>query len=379
MAHSRMRRRSTGPHESAWLGWMGLACTAVFAFAACGTGQTVSGTGLGSTPSAPPTAIVEPASPATGPTSTISTAPSASANAVASGEEWISFQWAGSDEADAIILIRPDGTGRHQLVPDLAGKESHPDWSPDGQHIAFVHSTPSDRSELWVVDADGTDARMVASCDLPCNTFNYPDWAPDGGAIYYGFDSDAQPNAPPTTFGVGRYDIVTGTNSTVLTRKDGMTAEQPRISPDGKQVVYDRAPLDGTGGLALYVADLVGGPERRLTDPSLYASHPDWAGERIIFNTYDLGFFQDTTEAANLYSVAADGSDLRKLTAYGRNDTRATQPRVSPDGTTITYTQVDGPGWGTRRMAAVDLDGANRRWLTPEPLEATHPQLRPIP
>ena len=123
----------------------------------------------------------------------------------------------------------------------------------------------------------------------------------------------------------------------------------------------------------------MGGPERRLTDPTLYAAHPDWAGDRIIFNTYDLGFFQDTTEAANLYSIAADGSDLRKLTPYGRNDTRATQPRVSPDGTTITYTQVDGTGWGTRQMAAVDIDGGHRRWLTPEPVFGTHPQLRPIP
>ena len=179
-----------------------------------------------------------------------------------------------------------------------------------------------------MVDADGTDARMLASCDLPCNTFNYPDWAPDGGAIYYGFDSDAQPNEPPTTFGIGRYDIASGTNSTVLTRKDGMTAEQPRISPDGKQVVYDRGPLDDSGGLALYIADLVGGPERRLTDPTLYASHPDWAGDRIIFNTYDLGFFQDTTEAANLYSMAADGTDLRKLTAMAAT-TRAQHSRGS--------------------------------------------------
>ena len=185
----------------ACLGPMGLACAVVIAFAACGSGETMSGSGLGTTPDASPTAIVETASPASPAPGNVTPIPSANATVVAPGEEWISFQGAGSDGGDAIFLVRPDGTGRHQLVPDLAGEEIHPDWSPDGQQIAFVDFTPSDRSELWVIDADGTNARMLVSCDLPCNAWDYPDWAPDGSAIYHGTSSDAQPNAPPTTFG----------------------------------------------------------------------------------------------------------------------------------------------------------------------------------
>jgi len=60
------------------------------------------------------------------------------------------------------------------------------------------------------VDADGGNATKLVSCAAPCNTFNYPDWAPDGSAIYYGFDADPSPGAPPTTFGVARYDLATG-------------------------------------------------------------------------------------------------------------------------------------------------------------------------
>ena len=111
----------------------------------------------------------------------------------------------------------------------------------------------------------------------------------------------------------------------MLTRKDGMTAEQPRVSPDGTRVVYDRGDILGAGpGIALFVADLEGGPERQVTDWTTMAAHPDWVSDdRLIFNSYDLGFFQDTEEASNLYSVAADGSDLQQLTAFGRSDTRA--------------------------------------------------------
>jgi Tol biopolymer transport system component len=282
--------------------------------------------------------------------------------------------------ADGIFLVRPDGTGQHQLVSDLPGSQRHPDWSPNGEQLTFIQAPPGKPDELWMVDADGTDAKKLLSCDLPCNEFNYPDWAPDGTAIYYGLDADAKPDAPPTTFEVARFDIATGEVTTVLTRKDGQTAEQPRISPDGVHVVFDRGEVVGTTGMAIYVADLNGGPERRVTDPKLFGAHPDWSVDgRLVFNSYDLGFFQDTTEPANLYAMEADGTKLRALTAYGDHDTRATQPRFTPDGTGIVYTQVDGEGFGTRRLAFMNADGTGQRWLTPEPIEGTHPQLRPVP
>lgn len=128
---------------------------------------------------------------------------------VGAGEEWIVYQWmAGS--GDGIFLVRPDGTGHHQLVPDLAGSEIHPDWSPHGERIAFISVTPADRHELWVVDADGTNRSMLFSCDLPCNTVSYPDWVPDGAAIYYAMYANAPSDGPPTTFEVGRFDLGSG-------------------------------------------------------------------------------------------------------------------------------------------------------------------------
>lgn len=301
------------------------------------------------------------------------------ATAVVDGEEWLAYQWL-DGQGDGIYLVRPDGSGQHQLVPDLPGSEIHPDWSPDGRRIAFVRFTPDDRSELWVVEADGSDPRRLTGCDLPCNSFGYPDWTSDGTAIIFGQDAHATAERPPTTFQVARYDVETGDVSVVLSRTDGMTVEQPRVSPDGEHIVYlrFRDVLDNTKGSAIFVCDLAGGRERRLTPWRLQAAYPDWSVEDVlVFHTYDLGTWQDTSHAANLYTVAPDGSGLTRLTDHDEGEARATQPRWNPDGTGIVFTEVIGSGWGTRTAAFLGLEHASSP-LSGDPVVATHPTLRPV-
>jgi Tol biopolymer transport system component len=301
---------------------------------------------------------------------------------VGDGEEWLAYQWL-DQTGEGIYLARPDGSGLHQILTDMAGSEIHPDWSPDGQRIAFVRFTPEDQSELWVVNADGSGEELLASCERPCNSFGYPDWNADGSRIYFGQDANAGPSGIPSTFQVARLDLETREVEVVLTRQDTMTAEQPRISPDETQLVYTRFrnPADAFAGSAIFVADLEGGPEDRLTEWDAFGASPDWSpdGARIVFNTFDLGAFQDITTQVNLFTIKPDGSDTQRLTTYGENDTRATQPRYAPDGSGIVYTQVQGAGFGTRTATFLPLDGSASPWADYDPITATHPTLRPIP
>ena len=149
---------------------------------------------------------------------------------------------------------------------------------------------------------------------------------------------------PPSEFEIYRLDLSTGEATSVLRREDGMSVEFARISPDETWAVYVRARnlLSDDADPALFIGTLDGsGEERQLTDWSMHAAYPDWSGDNmIVFNSYDLRLFPETTEAANIYRINADGTDLVQLTDYGTNDTRATQPRWLSDGSGFVYTLV---------------------------------------
>ena len=294
--------------------------------------------------------------------------------AVGDDEAWIVYQWiAGS--GDGIYLVRPDGTGQHQLVPEADGSEIHPDWSPDGNRVAFVRQAPEGHTELWVVDADGTDAERLYSCELPCNEIHFPDWSPDGTSIYFSQSADVPPGEEiPRTFSIGRWELSAEAVSVVLSRDDGMIVEQARVSPDGATIAY-MAGGEEVGGTAIFTMPVEGGPETQLTEYEMFGAHPDWtpAGQ-IVFHTEILF---DPEQPGNLFVMDADGANLEQLTQQSENGQRAFQPRVAPDGSGIVFTREEPGGPSTRRMAFFEFGASEPVWLTPEPIAGTHAQLRP--
>jgi Tol biopolymer transport system component len=302
---------------------------------------------------------------------------------VLGGEPWIVYGTCvneGDGPCGAIFLMRPGGADPHRLVRVVDGSELRATWSPDGSRIAYIQSTADDHPELWVVDADGTAPTRLWRCDRPCNNIDSPDWAPDGGSIIFQYDGDVpDPDSPPTTFAIWRYDLATGEAGPVLTRTgDDLTVEQPRLSPDGTRVVYARYGIAEGTPSALFIADLQGGPERQLTDWDLYAAHPDWSvDDRIVFSSWELRFYPPGTAGGpqDIYTIRADGSDLQDLTNLDDSGLFAGQPRWTPDGTRITYTlrDADASFW----CAWIAADGSDRGKLAV--FGCGEPELRPTP
>ena len=316
--------------------------------------------------------------------SAVAQSPDPSDITVGDGEDWIVFQWDYPEKG--LYLIMPDGSGLHRLAPDLPGEHIHPTWAPDGQRIAFTSRDPGDA--IWIVNADGTEPELLYECKFPCVNAIAPDWSPDGGSIFFSTNE-----GPSGTFRLMRHDLASGTTSEVLSREREPTGEQARVSPDGRRVVYTRFDDLGTasgtpGSSAIFVADVAGGDERQLTDWEIHASHPDWGPDgTILFTTYDLSSSGGMDVPSDLYTIAPDGSELRRLTMLEEGVQRATQPRWTPDGTGVVFTLQEDPATipdgfpnkNARRLAWISPDGEGMRYATAEPVFGTHPEMRPVP
>jgi Tol biopolymer transport system component len=83
--------------------------------------------------------------------------------------------------AQNIYSILADGTGLTQLTRDLPSLPSglegafHPSWSPNGREIVFCRfpGATTNGASLFVMNADGTDVRLLAPTDLDQNA---PEW-----------------------------------------------------------------------------------------------------------------------------------------------------------------------------------------------------------
>ncbi|TCC18052.1 hypothetical protein [Kribbella speibonae] len=96
----------------------------------------------------------------------------------------------------------------------------------------------------------------------------------------------------------------------------------------------------------------------------------------IVFTTYDIGGYQSTDEASNLYTIRPDGSGRTAVTTFAPGAERATQPTWTADGRLL-FNQVAGTDDTTRSVALINTDGTGLRTVLDA--EAVGPDNRPHP
>jgi Tol biopolymer transport system component len=75
---------------------------------------------------------------------------------------------AGNDE---VYTIRLDGSGLQRLTWNTWEWDKHPSWSPDGSQIVFYSNRYTGRTQIWIMNADGSGQRNLSD-----NAYN--DWDP---------------------------------------------------------------------------------------------------------------------------------------------------------------------------------------------------------
>ncbi len=243
-----------------------------------------------------------------------------------------------------------DGSDPVRITKNVAGNDGDGlAWLPDGR-LAY-DTVSGGQLEIWTVNADGTDARpLIANGALNAG----PVATADGKYLVY-------MSTLSETVNVWRANL-DGSNPVQLTH--GSLDVEPRLSPDGKWVLYleaqtgslYRIPIDG--GEATVVREKRGdtgevSPDGKLImAPSLDEAKSRMILEIIPFDggdplyTFDLGeemrrphsspdgrfvtYVHEENDVENLWRIPLEGGEPEQLTRFDAD--RIQQFAWSPDG-----------------------------------------------
>jgi len=208
----------------------------------------------------------------------------------------------GCDGDIGIYTVRADGT-RLRAFFDPIGSDLA--WSPDGRTVSYLGRRSALKSDLRLMDIDGSNRRGLTAADV----------LPIGGV----------PTTPPTAW-----------------------------SPDGSRIYY----IDANQGISVIHRDNT--RRRRVVTTTPQTKIGQGIYRVIEFalspNGKLIAFCAGDGKNKNLYVVHADGSGLQKLANMSMD------PSWSPDGKWIAF---DGTPKGTRgQIWIVNSDGRNLRDLS---------------
>jgi hypothetical protein len=213
------------------------------------------------------------------------------------------------------------------------------DISPDGLRIVFQDAAEDER--IWLANLDGTALHQVQlpECGAGCRLLD-PVFDPTGTKIAF-----VKVDATTAVLATTDLTDVNHVISPLFGTNDASTApipEKPSWSPDGTRIAFDRTNWDGENptSVKISVVDLRTGRVTTLPIRLTFPGDPHWSpdGSRILLTDGPLSMqavpLGGAGRTAEVYSVAADGSDLRRITTTNGN---AITANYTPDGRVLYF------------------------------------------
>lgn len=160
-------------------------------------------------------------------------------------------------------LVVADRDGRHAAaITDSTAGWFNVAWSPAGDRIAVTRLDSTRTLDVWVMDADGTNAHPVAHFDKADGRPQWPAWSPDGTrlAIQAGIYDRAHPELDSSYLWV--VDLATGKATRLGSHARPQLDETPAWFPDGQRLVYQSS---ASGRFEVWVMNADGTGARQVT------------------------------------------------------------------------------------------------------------------
>lgn len=191
-------------------------------------------------------------------------------------------------------------------------------FSSDGRRFLISGNLPYGNRTISIMDASGANIRTIFKHDKL--GIGGTSWSSDGSLIAFGLGGFFERPVAPARLATIRPD---GSDFRVLMQGDGSSG-MPSFAPDGGRLVFRALGKDDQGLRILSLADM-----KLLVLTTAWDNFPSWSpcDNRITFTRQVDGDFE-------IFSIKADGTELRQLTRDHGNNAHSTW---SPDGQWIMF------------------------------------------
>ncbi len=241
------------------------------------------------------------------------------------------------------IMVKPVAGGEAEVRADGPGDEQGPRWSPDGRYLAYMSSSePGDTSVYLVPAHGGTPRRLIATgldtlADWP--PWGDRPWARDSRTLLVSRRmSDLRRRA------IYRVDRDSGAAEQLSFPPEGSDDTQATYSFDGQRIAFERGGLTGSQLMMMPAAG--GDPEPLQTDASKPAFRPDGRHLLLLSGT-----------PANLWELDLETRTLIQVTSESRHQVFSFSVSAA---NRIAYQAF----WHDTFLFVVDVTTGERRQLT---------------
>ncbi len=250
----------------------------------------------------------------------------------------------GDDSARYLSVINADGTGKRRLR-ETGGNFLDVVWSPDGMRIAYSEGASIARSNLWLMNADGSGLTRLTHHDESSGVYSRsPAWSPD--TRYLAFRSNRDGNDEIYVLSITSNFGETALSSTFRLTNNPASDTDPAWSPDGSQIAFAS---NRDGNFEIYKTTwYTEANAERLTNNSASDTKPEWRPAGATTPPFSPDTVQFSRDSYRTFEDPAGNGGLLAEITVTRVGSRAGAASVyfrTADGTAterVDYTPVNG-------------------------------------